>query len=463
MTELTCFKAYDVRGKLGSQINVDIAYRIGRAFAQHMNAKNIVIGGDVRLTSEELKGATARGIMDAGANVIDLGVSGSEEVYFGAIHLDVDGGIEVTASHNPMDYNGMKFIGRDARPVGGMDSDLGAIKALAQTGNFVDAPKIGTMSKALLLDEYVEHLFTYFDTASLAPLKLVVNSGNGAAGRVVDAIEARLAGSGCAIEFIKIHHEPDGNFPNGIPNPLLPENRHSTAQAVIAHKADFGLAWDGDFDRCFFFDEKGEFIEGYYIVGLLAQAMLAVNPGKKIIYDPRLVWNTIELVNASGGIPIVSKAGHSFIKQAMRSEDAIYGGEMSAHHYFRDFGYCDSGMIPWLLILQLVSSRGCPLSQLVSERISAYPCSGEINYQVSSTDKAISKVREHYEPGSGDEVPQIQTLDGLSLAFKDWRLNLRASNTEPVLRLNVEAKGKPQLVRRQVEKVEELIGEFFLT
>ena len=463
MNELPCFKAYDVRGKLGSQINADIAYRIGRAFAQYMNAKNIVVGGDVRLTSEELKLATARGIMDAGANVIDLGVSGSEEVYFGAMHLDVDGGIEVTASHNPMDYNGMKFIGRDARPIGGIDSDLGAIKTLAETSEFADAPEVGTMSQTSLLDQYVDHLFTYFDTTSLAPLKLVVNSGNGAAGRVVDAIEARLAGSGCVIELIKIHHQPDGNFPNGIPNPLLPENRHSTAQAVIDHKADFGLAWDGDFDRCFFFDEKGEFIEGYYIVGLLAQAMLAENPGKKIIYDPRLIWNTIDLVNASGGVPIVSKTGHSFIKQAMRREDAIYGGEMSAHHYFRDFGFCDSGMIPWLLILQLVSKRGCDLSQLVSERIRAFPCSGEINYQVSSTDKAISKVREYYQPGLKDEVPHIETLDGLSMAFKDWRLNIRASNTEPVLRLNVEAKGDPLLVRRQVEKVEEIIAEFLST
>ncbi len=463
MNELNCFKAYDVRGKLGGEINDDIAYRIGRAFAQQLNARRIVIGGDVRLTSAALKQAAAKGIMDAGADVIDLGVSGTEEIYFAAIHLDVDGGIEITASHNPMDYNGMKFIGRDATPIG---DGLDATRQLAQSGNFTDVAVKGGIRQISLLDQYVEHLFGYIDTNTLfphnnhlkAPLKLVVNSGNGASGRVIDAIEARFEKAGVKSELIKVHHQPDGNFPNGIPNPLLPENRHSTSQAVTEYQADIGIAWDGDFDRCFFFDEKGDFIEGYYIVGLLAQAFLNKNPGEKIIYDPRLTWNTINIVEQSSGIPVLSKTGHAFIKQRMREENAIYGGEMSAHHYFRDFGYCDSGMIPWLLIMELVCNNEKPLSEMVGEQIASFPCSGELNYKVQSTDEVISRVQDFYEKGGEGETPILEEIDGLSVAFKDWRFNLRASNTEALLRLNVETRGNSALVRQKVREIENLIG-----
>ncbi len=463
MDELTCFKAYDVRGKLGKEINDDIAYRIGRAFAQQLNARQIVVGGDVRLTSDALKRATARGIMDAGADVIDLGVSGTEEIYFAAMQLDVDGGIEITASHNPMDYNGMKFIGRDATPIGGQ---LEATKILAQSGNFKNVGVKGTLNKISLLDQYVEHLFSYIDTDRLfphtghreTPLKLVVNAGNGAAGRVIDAIEARFDQCGADIKFIKIHHQPDGSFPNGIPNPLLPENRHSTAQAVTKHRADIGLAWDGDFDRCFFFDEKGNFIEGYYIVGLLAEAFLRKYPGEKIIYDPRLTWNTINIVKQSGGIPVLSKTGHIFIKQRMRKENAVYGGEMSAHHYFRDFGYCDSGMIPLLLIIELICNNKKPLSEMVGNQIAAFPCSGELNYKVQSTEEAISRVQDFYEKGGENETPVVEKVDGLSVAFRDWRFNLRASNTEALLRLNVEARSNSALVAQKVSEIEKLIG-----
>ncbi len=392
---LTCFKAYDIRGKLGDELNIEIAYRIGRATAQYLKATRIAVGGDVRLTSEGLKQALANGILDAGCDVIDLGVTGTEETYFAAFTLDIDGAIEVTASHNPMDYNGMKLVGRDACPISG-DSGLNNIRALAEKGDFSVSLRRGTLSKKSILDAYVDHLLTYIKPHQLRPLKLVVNAGNGAAGHVIDVIEQRFNILNVPVEFIKIHHEENGNFPNGIPNPLLPENRDVTSEAVKLHHADMGIAWDGDFDRCFLFDENGIFIEGYYIVGLLAEVFLVDNPHERIIHDPRLTWNTIDIVEKSGGIPVQSKTGHAFIKERMRSENAIYGGEMSAHHYFRDFGYCDSGMIPWLLVINLLSLKNSTLSSLVAERVKAYPCSGEINYRVDNALEIIKKLEEVY-------------------------------------------------------------------
>jgi len=454
MTRLTCFKAYDVRGKLGEELNEEIAYRIGRAFAQHIQAKRVVVGGDIRLTSDALKQALTKGIMDTGADVIDIGMTGTEEIYFAAFHLDVDGGIEVTASHNPINYNGMKFVGRGASPISG-DSGLKEIQQLAETQDFEPTTTGGLLSQTSILDAYIEHLFGYINTAELKPLKLVVNAGNGAAGHVIDAIEACFKLQGVPVEFIKIHHEADGTFPNGIPNPLLLENRKATADVVIKNGADMGIAWDGDFDRCFLFDEKGEFIEGYYIVGLLAEVFLKKHPGEKIIHDPRLTWNTIDIVTQAGGIPIQSKTGHAFIKERMRAENAIYGGEMSAHHYFRDFAYCDSGMIPWLLVAELVNSTGKPLSKLVGERIAAYPCSGEINYNVEDTQASIEAVRAHFASLN----PKTDDTDGISLEFSDWRLSLRASNTEPLLRLNVESLGDSQLVKDRVAEIQTLINE----
>jgi phosphomannomutase len=454
MSALTCFKAYDIRGKLGLELNEDIAYRIGRAYAQHLSAKRVVVGGDVRLSSESLKQALARGLMDGGADVIDIGMTGTEEVYFAAFHLDVDGGIEVTASHNPMDYNGMKLVRRGARPVSG-DTGLKDIQALTEANQFGPAAALpGTMTQQSILGPFIAHLLTYVDVMKLKPLKLVVNAGNGAAGHVIDAIEAAFTQLDCAVTFIKVHHEADGSFPNGIPNPLLPENRAATAAAVREHKADMGIAWDGDFDRCFLFDESGEFIEGYYIVGLLAAAFLAKYPGEKIIHDPRLTWNTIAIVEGAGGVAIQSKTGHAFIKERMRLENAIYGGEMSAHHYFRDFAYCDSGMIPWLLVAELISHGGKPLSQLVGERIKAYPCSGEINYTVTNASAAVQAVREYY----ADQQAVVDTTDGLSLAFADWRLNVRSSNTEPLLLLNIETLSDEALVWQKVAEVGALIN-----
>ena len=398
MEKLTCFKAYDIRGQLGTELDEDIAYRIGRAYAEFLKPKNVVLGGDVRLTSESLKKALGEGIRDAGSDVIDIGMVGTEQVYFATSHLNAGGGIEVTASHNPIDYNGMKPIREGSRPVSS-DTGLLDIKAIAEANDFgaVDSDKRGAFEKVSILEDYLDHLCGYIKLDAIKPVKLVMNAGNGAAGPVVDALESRFAKLNLPIEIIKIHNEPDGSFPNGIPNPILHENRASTIDAVIEHQADLGIAWDGDFDRCFLVDEKGQFIEGYYIVGLLAEAFLLKNPGSKIVHDPRLTWNTIDVVSRNGGEAIQSKTGHAFIKERMRLEDAVYGGEMSAHHYFRDFFYCDSGMIPWLLVMELMSSSGKPLSELVNAMMVAYPSPGEINRAVADPTSAIARVREHYE------------------------------------------------------------------
>jgi len=450
MQKLTCFKAYDIRGKLGDELNDDVAYRIGRAYGEFIGAgKQVVVGGDVRLTSETLKLALANGLQDAGVNVIDIGMTGTEEIYFATFHLGVDGGIEVTASHNPMDYNGMKLVREGSRPISG-DTGLKDIQRMAEENNFPPVTQRGTLTQQSCLADYVQHLLGYIDLTAIKPLKLVVNAGNGAAGHVVDALEAECQRLQVPLTFIKVHNEPDGTFPHGIPNPLLPENRADTRDAVLAHNADMGIAWDGDFDRCFLFDETGEFIEGYYIVGLLAEAFLQQHQGAKIIHDPRLTWNTIDVVEAAGGVPIQSKTGHAFIKERMRLEDAIYGGEMSAHHYFRDFAYCDSGMIPWLLVAQLMSVKGQTLSTLVSERIGKFPCSGEINFHVSDVKACIAAVREHF---TALQPLVIDTTDGLSMEFAEWRFNLRGSNTEPVLRLNVESRQDMALVQEQVANI----------
>lgn len=449
---LTCFKAYDIRGRLGEELNEQIAYRIGRAYAQYLNAKKVVVGGDVRATSESLKQALAQGIMDAGCDVIDLGMTGTEEIYFAAFYLDVDGGIEVTASHNPIDFNGMKLVKRGAQPISG-DTGLNDIKALAESQAFTPAGRQGQKTQQNLRTAYVQHLLGYITPANIKPLTVVVNAGNGAAGPALDTIEAELQQKGVPITFVKVHHTPDPTFPNGIPNPLLEENRAATANAVIEHNADMGIAWDGDFDRCFLFDEQGGFIEGYYIVGLLAEAFLKKHPGEKIIHDPRLTWNTIDICQQYGGQAIQSKTGHAFIKERMRKENAIYGGEMSAHHYFRDFAYCDSGMIPWLLVAELISVENKPLSKLINERQQAYPCSGEINFKVEDVKASIQKVKEHFAP----QNPKIDETDGLSMEFKDWRMNLRGSNTEPLLRLNIEAKANQNLVNQQLQTVKQVL------
>lgn len=441
MNKLTCFKAYDIRGKLGSELNDDIAYRIGRAYGEFLakdnnKQKTVVVGGDVRLTSDELKTALANGLRDAGINILDIGLSGTEEIYFATFHLKVDGGVEVTASHNPMDYNGMKLVREDAKPISG-DTGLREIQLAAEKNTFTEpALQRGEYKKVDILNDYIDHLMGYLNPEKIKPLKLVVNSGNGAAGHVIDALEAQFKALNIPLELIKVHNEPDGNFPHGIPNPLLSECREDTASAVREHNADMGIAFDGDFDRCFLFDEKGDFIEGYYVVGLLAEAFLKKESGAKIIHDPRLTWNTIDIVEKAGGKPVMSKTGHAFIKERMRLEDAVYGGEMSAHHYFRDFAYCDSGMIPWLLVSELIAVSGLKLSEMVEARIAAYPSSGEINNKLDDPQIAIQRVRAFYEK----DALVVDETDGISLEFSEWRFNLRSSNTEPVVRLNVETK-----------------------
>lgn len=454
MTQLTCFKAYDIRGKLGTELNEDIAYKIGRAYGQIYQPQTVVVGCDIRLSSEDLKQATIRGLNDAGVNVLDLGMTGTEEVYFGTFHLDVQGGIEITASHNPMDYNGMKLVRENSRPISA-DTGLKEIQALAESGEFTKTTMKGSTEKYNILPEFIEHLMTYIDPAKIIPLKLVVNAGNGAAGHVIDAIEGKFKTLNVPIKFIKIHHEADGTFPNGIPNPLLVENRDSTRNAVLEHGADMGLAWDGDFDRCFLFDEKGQFIEGYYIVGLLAQAFLLKQSGEKIVHDPRLVWNTLDIAEQYKGETVQSKSGHAFIKQVMREHNAVYGGEMSAHHYFRDFAYCDSGMIPWLLAISVLSETQQTLSSLVEDMIEKFPCSGEINFKVADTQATIQKIFDHFS----DQNPEIDETDGVSLNFGSWRLNVRASNTEPLLRLNIESRKdqNPKPMQDYVDELTQLI------
>ena len=454
MDKLTCFKAYDIRGQLGSELDESIAYRIGRAYAEFLRPKNVVLGGDIRLTSESLKLALSDGIRDAGSDVIDIGMVGTEQVYFATSHLRAGGGIEVTASHNPIDYNGMKPIRENSKPISS-DTGLLDIKLLAETNDFsqVDPDKRGGYKQVSILQDYLEHLCSYVDLKSIKPIKLVMNAGNGAAGPVVDGLELCFSNLNLPIEIVKVNNQPDGSFPNGIPNPILHENRASTIDAVLANNADMGIAWDGDFDRCFLIDEKGNFIEGYYIVGLLAEAFLLKNPGEKIVHDPRLTWNTIDIVSKNGGEAIQSKTGHAFIKERMRLEDAIYGGEMSAHHYFRDFFYCDSGMIPWLLVMELISASNKPLSALVEAMIEAYPSPGEINRSIDDPTAAIERVREHFEVGA----ELIDEIDGVSMEFADWRFNLRMSNTEPLVRLNLETRGDTVLLKHREAEILRLL------
>ena len=443
MKPITCFKAYDLRGRIPDELNEDVAYRVGRAYAEFLGARRVVVGRDIRLSSASLADALCAGLTDSGVDVYDIGISGTEGVYFATFDGGYDGGIMVTASHNPSDYNGMKFVREQSKPISG-DNGLKEIRALAEKGEFATPETKGVRRPIDTNEAYVAHLLSYVNTAKLKRLKIVVNAGNGGAGLVIDRLEPLLP-----FEFIKIHHEPDGHFPNGIPNPMIEENRAPTIAAILAHGADLGIAWDGDFDRCFFFDEKGGFIEGYYIVGLLAAMLLRDEEGGRIVYDPRLTWNTIETVRAEGGMPVLCKSGHAFIKQKMREVDGLYGGEMSAHHYFRRFAYCDSGMIPWLLVAQALCQTGKPLSALVGARMRAYPVSGELNYRVPDVKQAMAAVEGRYSMAAD----KLDRTDGLTMEFPQWRFNLRASNTEPLLRLNVESRGSIDLMREKTGEV----------
>lgn len=429
--KIGCFKAYDVRGRVPEELDETIAYRIARAWADFIDAKRVCMGRDVRETSTAFADAVAEGLADSGVEVHDLGLTGTEETYFGTFNGGLDGGVMITASHNPTDYNGLKLVRQKAHPISA-DNGLVDIRKAAERGEFKDGEKHGKRIEAFDKSAYIEHLLSYVEGVDLKPLKVVVNPGNGCAGPIVERLEKYLP-----FEFVKMDFEPDGSFPNGVPNPMLEENRRETSAKVRESGADLGIAWDGDFDRCFFYDENGAFIEGYYIVGLLAEAFLAEYPGAKILHDPRLTWNTIDQVKAAGGTPVVSKSGHAFMKEKMRTGDCVYGGEMSAHHYFKRFGYCDSGMIPWLLVASLVCSRGMPLSEMVAEREAKFPASGEINREVVDQKAAMAAVEKRY----AEAALKTERIDGLSMEFEEWRFNLRPSNTEPLLRLNVESHG----------------------
>lgn len=440
---LKCFKAYDVRGRVPDELNEDIARQIGQAYAKVIKPGKVVVGDDIRLSSAKIKSGLIAGLRDQGVCVFDIGQCGTEEVYFATQHAGLGGGIVVTASHNPMNYNGMKFVREGAKPISG-ESGLQEIRFEAEANSFGAAKIKGSISALDTSQAYINHLLSFIDASILPKYRIVSNPGNGGAGRIIDLLESYLP-----FEFIRIHHKPDGTFPNGVPNPLLRENRISTSQAVKENKADFGIAWDGDFDRCFFFDANGKFIEGYYIVGLLAEAFLEKSTGATIIHDPRLIWNTIDIVNTCNGNAVQSKTGHAFIKESMRAENAVYGGEMSAHHYFRDFFYCDSGMIPWLIVSELMASKRKSLAELVEERQKKFPCSGEINRQVSEPEKLLKKVEDYF----ASEIKKIEWMDGVSADCGNWRFSLRLSNTEPVVRLNVESFEDIELMNLKTEQL----------
>ena len=448
MTAIKGFKAYDLRGRIPDELNADVAYRVGRAYAEWLKPQRVIVGRDIRLSSAELCDALTRGLMDSGVDVYDIGLCGTEVVYYATFAEKMDGGIMVTASHNPMDYNGMKFVREQSRPISG-DTGLQEIRKIAEDDAYSLPARKGTRVDLDVWTKYIAHLLSYLDLSKLKPLKIVVNAGNGGAGAVIDQIEQYLP-----FKFIKVNHNPDGTFPNGVPNPMLEDNRASTIAAIREHKADFGIAWDGDYDRCFFFDEHGGFIEGYYIVGLLAASFLRKESGARIVHDPRLTWATLDIVQSLGGKAVVSKSGHAFMKDVMRNADAAYGGEMSAHHYFREFSYCDSGQIPWLLVAQIVCESGKPLSKLVDERIAKFPASGEINRKVTDAKATIARVQERY----AKDALHVDFIDGLSVEFPMWRFNLRSSNTEPLIRLNVESRGDAALMQSKTAELLALIG-----
>ena len=448
MAAISGFKAYDLRGRIPSELNPDVAYRVGRAYAEFLKPMRVIVGRDIRLSSQELCEALANGLVDSGVDVYDIGLCGTEGVYFATFAEKMDGGIMVTASHNPPDYNGMKFVRAESRPISG-DTGLKDIQKIAEVDAYSTPARKGARHELDVGDKYIDHLRSYLEPANLKPLRIVVNAGNGGAGSVVDRLEKHLP-----FEFIKINHAADGTFPNGVPNPMLEENRKPTIDAIRKHNADLGVAWDGDFDRCFLFDETGAFIEGYYIVGLLASMFLKREPGARIVHDPRLTWATLDMVQSLGGKAVMSKSGHAFMKDVMRQADAVYGGEMSAHHYFRRFAYCDSGQIPWLIVAQLMCETGKKLSELVGERIAKFPASGEINRKVVDAKATIRQVQDRYQPGALN----VDFTDGLSVEFAEWRFNLRSSNTEPLIRLNVESRGDEALMRAKTAELLSMIG-----
>lgn len=453
MTRLSCFKSYDVRGRLGVDLDEALARRIGRAFVRVLGARSVVVGRDARPSSPALRDAVVEGLRDEGAEAIDIGLCGTEEVYFAVPHLGAGGGIMVTASHNPIDWNGLKVVREGSRPIA-WDTGLSAIHDLVAGDALGEPGTRGALREVDARPAYALHVAGYLDGDGLRPLRVLVNAGNGAAGPTFDAVAAVLEARGVPFEWIRMDWEPDETFPNGIPNPLLPENRARTAAAVVEAGADFGVAWDGDFDRCFLFDEGGGFVDGELVVALLARAFLRREPGAAIVHEPRVVWATRAAIEEAGGRAVAVRTGHAHLKAALREHDAPYGGEMSAHHYFRDFAYCDSGVIPALLAAGLVARSPAPLSALVGEMRRRFPSSGEVNFAPADPQAALAR----FEAAYAGQAEGVDRLDGLSLDFGRWRANVRVSNTEGLLRLNVETRGDRDLLAEKVAELSAFLG-----
>jgi phosphomannomutase len=448
---LSSFKAYDIRGRVPDELDEELSYYLGLALAAEFSPRLAVLGRDVRLSGRGLAAAMTRALLEQGTEVVDTGICGTEEIYFATATRGFDLGIMFTASHNPAEYNGIKLVRKGAAPISG-DSGLSDLRDRVLYRRFASgAASPGVYREQSFRDEYVDFLRANLRLPLKKNFKIVMNPGNGCAGYVLEKLLPFLP-----VEALLIHSEPDGTFPGGVPNPLLPEKRQDTAGAVCEQKADLGLAWDGDFDRCFFYDAEGGFVESYYLIGLLAGNLLAGYPGGKILHDTRLIWNTIDLVVASGGIPVQCKTGHAFMKERMRREEALYGGEMSAHHYFGNFSCCDSGMLPWLKLLGIMDSSGASLAELVVERAKAYPCSGEINFRLEDVSGGIKYIHDFFSP----EIAEENHIDGLSADCGQWRFNLRSSNTEPLLRLNVESRANRELMAEKTARIGELLCKF---
>jgi phosphomannomutase len=445
MLDPKVFKAYDVRGIYPDELDEDGAYAIARAYVEEFEPRRIAVGRDMRLSAPAMSAALIRGAAEAGADVVDLGLVGTEMVYFAVGELGLDGGIAVTASHNPKEYTGMKIVRRGALPVGG-DSGLLDIRARATAGARHETRPAGTVTEQDIWPQFVDRVLSFVDVDAVKPLRVVIDAANGMAGAMLPPVLERLP-----IDAVRCYFEPDGSFPNHEPNPLLPENREFIVQKVTAEHADLGVAFDGDADRCFFVDDSGEFVPGDFVTALLAQSILDKEPGGKILYDVRASWAVPETIRAAGGVPLVNRVGHAFFKHRMREEGAVFGGEVSGHYYFRDFSQADSGVIPFLLMLELLSKRGEKLSDVLRAYRDRYFITGELNTPVADVALKLQELKERF----GAEG-KVSHLDGLSVDAEEWHMNVRPSNTEPLLRLNLEALS-PGLMERKRDEVLEVI------
>ena len=434
------FKAYDVRGLYPAELDEDGAYAIGRAYVEQFEPRRIAVGRDMRLSSPTMAQALINGAADGGADVADLGMVGTEMVYFAVGELGLDGGVAVTASHNPRDYTGMKIVRRGALPVG-IESGLLDIRDRALRAEWRQAER-GAVASEDIWDRFVSRVLSFVDVSAIRRLRVVIDAANGMAGAMLPPVLDRLP----QVEAVRFNFEPDGSFPNHEPNPLLPENREFIVRATTDARADFGVAYDGDADRCFFVDDRGEFVPGDFTTALFAETLLAKEPGGKVIYDVRASWAVPEAIERSGGVPLINRVGHSFIKQRMREEGAVFAGEVSAHYYFRDFSQADSGVIPFLLMLELLSKRGQKLSEILTPLRSRYFLTGELNTPVPDVALKLQQLKEHF----GVEG-RVSHLDGISIDADEWHMNVRPSNTEPLLRLNLEARSRELMERKRDE------------